>query len=159
MFCFTSPRYWFRKLTPFCLPIRFKTKTDRDLVASVFPRFRQVVRFSLEFSLAALDTFLRPRGRCDYFEFGFTTPQRNALQTKLMELRITFDTQLKRTVVLTSLFSFVSLSVTSKQEGETFKNWYALLETDASLKRFKDALTSLASVTRWIKLAHKVKWT
>ena len=65
-----------------------------------------------------------------------------------MELRITFDTQLKRTVVLTSLFSFVSLSVTSKQEGETFKNWYALLETDASLKRFKDALTSLASVTR-----------
>ena len=52
-----------------------------------------------------------------------------------------------------------SLSATSKQEGETFKTWYALLETDGSLKRFKDALTSLASVMRWIKLAHEVKWT
>ena len=76
LFCFTSSRDWFRKLKPFSLPIIFKTKTNRDLVTSVFPRLRQVARFSLEFLLTLS---FRPSGRCDYFEFGFTTLQRNWL--------------------------------------------------------------------------------
>ena len=56
-FCFTSLRDWSRKLAPLSPPIRFKTKTDCDLVARVFPRFRQFACFCFEFSLALRDIF------------------------------------------------------------------------------------------------------
>ena len=39
--CFTSLCDWSRKLTPLSQPIRFKPKTNRDLVTHVFPRFKQ----------------------------------------------------------------------------------------------------------------------
>ena len=44
-FCFTSLYNLLRKLAPFSQPIRFKTKTNRDLVIRVFPRSRQVTLF------------------------------------------------------------------------------------------------------------------
>ena len=39
--CFTSLCDWSRKLAPLSQPIRFKPKTNRDLVTHVFPRFKQ----------------------------------------------------------------------------------------------------------------------
>ena len=50
-----------------------KTNTNRDLVACVFPRFRQFDCFYYEFSLALRDIFFLLIGRSDYFGFGFTT--------------------------------------------------------------------------------------
>lgn len=47
-FCFTSLCDWSRKLAPLFQPIRCKTETNHDLVACVFPRFRQ---FASMFSL------------------------------------------------------------------------------------------------------------
>ena len=44
-FCFTSLCDWFRKLAPLSRPIRYKTKANYDLVARVFPRFRQFACF------------------------------------------------------------------------------------------------------------------
>ena len=38
-FCFISLCNWFRKLLSLSQPIRCKTKTNRDLVTCVFPRF------------------------------------------------------------------------------------------------------------------------
>ena len=46
---------WFRKLTPSSQPIRCKAENNRDLVARVFPRFKQFPFFHFvhfEFSLA-----------------------------------------------------------------------------------------------------------
>ena len=40
-FCFATLCDWFRKLTPISQPIRCKTKINHDLVARVFPRFKQ----------------------------------------------------------------------------------------------------------------------
>ena len=47
----------FRKLAQLSQPIRCKTKTNHDLVARVFPRFRQF-GFCFEFSLALKGIFL-----------------------------------------------------------------------------------------------------
>ena len=44
-FCLTSFRHWTRKLVPLSRPIRCKAKTKYNLVACVFPRFRQFVFF------------------------------------------------------------------------------------------------------------------
>ena len=44
---FTSLYDWARKLAPSSHPIRYQTETNYDLVACVFPRFRQVVCFYL----------------------------------------------------------------------------------------------------------------
>ena len=38
-------------------PIRFKTETSRDLVARVFPHFKQFAYFYFEFSLVTRDIF------------------------------------------------------------------------------------------------------
>ena len=38
-FAFTTLRDWFKKLAPLFHPIRSKTKTNRDSLACVFPRF------------------------------------------------------------------------------------------------------------------------
>ena len=51
-FCFTSHCYWCRKLASLPRPIRCKSKTNHDLVARIFPRFRQFGSFYSEFSLA-----------------------------------------------------------------------------------------------------------
>ena len=49
---------WSRKLAQLSEPVRHKTKTNHDLVALVFPRFRQFLCFYFEFSLALKDIFL-----------------------------------------------------------------------------------------------------
>ena len=46
---FATPHDWLRKLAPLFHPIRSKTKTNRDLLAPVFPRFASAT--------------------CNYFEF------------------------------------------------------------------------------------------
>ena len=51
-FCFVSFGDWSGRLPLLPQPIRFKTKTNRDMVTRVFPRFRQFASFHLEFSLA-----------------------------------------------------------------------------------------------------------
>jgi len=38
-FAFTTLRDWFKKLAPLFHPIRSKTKTNRDSLVRVFPRF------------------------------------------------------------------------------------------------------------------------
>ena len=43
------------RLPPPSQPIRSKTKTNRDLVTRVFPRFRPVTCINFEFSLASCD--------------------------------------------------------------------------------------------------------
>ena len=54
---------------------QMKTDTNNDLVARVFPRFRQFGCFYFEFS-CAFKGILR---RCDWFGFGFTAPLKSAL--------------------------------------------------------------------------------
>ena len=43
MGCMSLALLWSRKLAPFSQPISCKTKANDDLVARVFPRFRQFV--------------------------------------------------------------------------------------------------------------------
>ena len=57
-FCFTVLCDWSRKLAPPSQLIRCKTKTNRDLVACVFPRLRPVKCVYFELSLAPCDTYL-----------------------------------------------------------------------------------------------------
>ena len=77
-FCFTSLCDWSVKLVLLSQPIRWKSKTNRDLVVCVFPRCRQLVVFTLSshWLLKALSFLLI--GRCDHFGFGFTTLNRKA---------------------------------------------------------------------------------
>ena len=65
-------------------PIRCKTKTNHDLVAHVFPRFRQFCWFYFEFSLALRDIFLYLIGRCYYFCFGLTALDSHVLKMLLI---------------------------------------------------------------------------
>ena len=51
-FRFISHCDWSRNHAPLCQPIRYKTKTDHDFVAHIFPCFRQFVWFYFEFSFA-----------------------------------------------------------------------------------------------------------
>ena len=57
-FCFTVLCEWSRKLAPPSKPIRYKTKTNRDLVTRVFPRLRSVTCVYFDFSLASSDVFV-----------------------------------------------------------------------------------------------------
>ena len=57
-FCFTVLCEWSRKLAPPSKPIRYKTKTNRDLVTRVFPRLRPVTCVYFDFSLAPSDIFV-----------------------------------------------------------------------------------------------------
>ena len=57
-FCFTLLCEWSRKLAPPSKPIRYKTKTNRDLVTRVFPRLRPVTCVYFDFSLAPSDIFV-----------------------------------------------------------------------------------------------------
>ena len=41
-FAFTTLRDWFKKLAPLFHPVRSKTKTNRDSLERVFPRFTSV---------------------------------------------------------------------------------------------------------------------
>ena len=58
-----------RNLPPLSQPIRCKTKTNRDLITRVFPRFRQFTCVFFEFSLAPCDIFLCSDCHCSYFGF------------------------------------------------------------------------------------------
>ena len=51
-FCYTSLFDWSRKLGRPSQPIRYKIKTNHDLIPRVFPRFRQFGCHYFEFSLA-----------------------------------------------------------------------------------------------------------
>ena len=48
-FCFTTLSDWFENLAPISRPIRSKTKTNRDLLARVFPRLAPVMCICFEF--------------------------------------------------------------------------------------------------------------
>ena len=67
-FCFTSISNWSRKLALLSQPIRFKTKTNRTLVAFIFPRLRK-------FDFFPNSSFSAPRvvmvGCDNYIGFGF----------------------------------------------------------------------------------------
>ena len=69
-FCFTSFRDWSRKLAPLSPPIRFKTETNCDLVARVFPRFRQFACFALSFHWLFEIFLLAMISLCDCVGFG-----------------------------------------------------------------------------------------
>ena len=73
-----------RKLALLSRPIRFKTKTNRKLFTPVFPRFRQLACFYLEFSLAPRDIFLALIGCCDFFGYGLTKLNRKALWSNVI---------------------------------------------------------------------------
>ena len=51
-FCFTTLYDWFKKLAPPSQPIKFKNKTNRTLVARVFPRMAPVSYICFEFSFS-----------------------------------------------------------------------------------------------------------
>ena len=88
--CFTSLCDWFRKLAQLSQPIRCKTKTNHDLVARVFPRFRQF-GFCFEFSLALKGIFLSSYWLLWLFRFGFTTLNRKALCFQFSEIVVDFS--------------------------------------------------------------------
>ena len=48
-FCITTLVDWFKKLAPLSQPIRSKTKTNRDLLSHVFPRFTPATCICFEF--------------------------------------------------------------------------------------------------------------
>ena len=64
-----------RKLASLCKNIRYKTKTNHELVARVFPRFRQFGCFYLEFSLALGDIFLSSDWTSWLLRFRFSCTQ------------------------------------------------------------------------------------
>ena len=88
--CFTSLCDWFRKLAPLSQPIRCKNETNLDLVARVFPRFRQF-GFCFEFSLALKGIFLSSYWLLWLFRFGFTTLNRKALCFQFSEIVVNFS--------------------------------------------------------------------
>ena len=56
--CFTSLCDWPRKFAPFSQPIKFQTKSNRDLVARVFPRFRWFFFFLIALMLLTIFSFV-----------------------------------------------------------------------------------------------------
>ena len=81
-FCFTMLCDWSRKLAPLSQPIRCKTKTNRELVTRVFPRFRPVTCVYFELSLAPSNISFVLIGRCDsvlrvWKETTYNIPWRN----------------------------------------------------------------------------------
>ena len=72
-FCFILLSNWSRKLAPPYQPIRCKTKTNRGLVARVFPRFTSLLVVTLRSNrLLVISSFVLI-GRCDCFVFGLMT--------------------------------------------------------------------------------------
>ena len=80
-FCFASlPSMVGPKNASHPQPIECQTKTNHDLVACVFPRFRQFGCFHLEFSLAIKNISFLLIGRfINNLGFGFMTLNRKAL--------------------------------------------------------------------------------
>ena len=68
---------WARNLAPLYQPIICKIETNHDLVARVFPRFREFGCFHFEFSLALQGILIFS----DYFGCGFTPHSRKTLFT------------------------------------------------------------------------------
>ena len=68
---------WSRNLAPLYQPIICKIETNHDLVARVFPRFREFGCFHFEFSLALQGILIFS----DYFGCGFTPHSRKTLFT------------------------------------------------------------------------------
>ena len=64
---------WSRKFAPPCQPIRCKTKTNRALVARVFPRFTSLLVVTLRSNRLLVISSLVLIGRCDCFVFGLMT--------------------------------------------------------------------------------------
>ena len=89
-FCFLSFSDWFVRLQPLPQPIRFKTKTNRDMVTRVFPRFRQFASFHFEFSLALKVFSCLLIGGCRYSGFGFTTLNSNTALKKTIQVHWTW---------------------------------------------------------------------
>jgi len=48
-FCATMPHNWLKNLVPLFHPITSKTKTKRDLLAQVFPRFASAICDNFQF--------------------------------------------------------------------------------------------------------------
>ena len=69
-------------------PIRCKTKINHNLVARVFPRFRQFGCVHFDFSLALQSIFFLLIGCWDYFDFSFTTLCQKAFYTKFQGLNM-----------------------------------------------------------------------
>ena len=69
-------------------PIRCKTKINHNLVARVFPRFRQFGCVHFDFSLALQSIFFLLIGCRDYFDFSFTTLSQKALHPKFQGLNM-----------------------------------------------------------------------
>ena len=72
-FCITTLVDWFKKLAPLSQPIRSKTKTNRDLLSRVFPRFVPATLFFSSFDWFTGLSVSFVIGQSDYFGFGFTT--------------------------------------------------------------------------------------
>ena len=78
-FWFPSLSDWSRKLSPLSQPITSEKK-NQDLVARIFPRFRQFARFYFEFSLAHKSISFLLIGRYDYsLYFGFVALSKSSL--------------------------------------------------------------------------------
>ena len=70
-----------------------KIKTNRDLVARVFPRFRQFVRFYLSFHWLRKEFSFPLIGRCDSFGYGFSTLNRKVLYLQLVSILLHLQTK------------------------------------------------------------------
>ena len=72
---------WVRKLASHSQPVRCKTKTNPDLVARVFPRFRLIGCSYFEFSLGLRVIFLSFDWLLRFIGFFYTTLNRKAFVT------------------------------------------------------------------------------
>jgi len=64
-FCISTLRDWLKKLAPLFHPIRFKTLTNCDSLALVFPRFSSATRIYFEFWLDHCNVCIL----CDWLEW------------------------------------------------------------------------------------------
>ena len=96
-FCFTVLCEWSRKLAPPSKPIRYKTKTNRDLVTRVFPRLRPVTCVYFDFSLAPSDIFVCSNWPLWFLWFWFyDTQSKSALNAYKLMTRFTILRQFDR---------------------------------------------------------------
>ena len=79
-FGFALLSYEIKNLTPPSQPIRYKTKTNRDLVTRVFPRLASVTHIFFEFSLVRFVVYVF----CDWPLFRFH-------DTRLLKTALKFD--------------------------------------------------------------------
>ena len=78
-FCFTFLCDWSRKIVPLNQPIRCKTNTNLDLVASVFPRFAWLACSHSVFSLALRAFSFLMIGSWNYCFFFYDIQSKSAL--------------------------------------------------------------------------------